>query len=76
MSATIQLGPVEATITDYVWSSDDEPLAEMLNARLPPGGHSGDDPNPDYTAALEAAEALGGEVLRFDEVEYVAGRVY
>jgi len=76
MSATVKIGGILATITDYQWSSDNKQLQNLLNAALPETGPSGADPNPDHTAALNAIEAFGGEIVSFDEAEHVSGRIY
>ena len=76
MSATIQVNGIEATINEYVWTSQKSIVAEYLNSLLDPLGPSGSDPNPDHTAALLAAQRLGGKVTHYDKLDYVAGRVY
>ena len=76
MTAMIEVGGVIATIENYHWRSVDEILARGLNLRLDPLGPSGSDPNPDYTAALAAVEALGGEVVSYDKTEYEEGVIY
>jgi hypothetical protein len=63
VSATIRIGPLEATITDYRWTSADPSLEAALNAMLNPAGPSGADPNPDLTAAQDAVGRLGGVVV-------------
>lgn len=63
----VEIHGIEAAIDDYQWTSDDEKLAEILNLMLDPLGPSGADPYPDLTAASEAMERLGGEVVSFDE---------
>lgn len=65
-----------ATIKGYKWSGDNNVLVSLLNAMLDPAGPSGADPNPDLTAAQAAIDALGGEITRADETEYVEGRIY
>ena len=79
MAATVRVGPFKATINGYHWKSESVGLARLLNAQLAlnhPDGPGGEDPNPDLTAAREAVKAYGGEVLEFDRVKRVAGRVY
>jgi len=76
MSATIRIENVEATISEYVWSCEDATLKAVLNGLLDPLGPSGADPAPDLHAAQAAVEALGGEVVSYDEVDFVKGRVY
>ena len=76
MSATIRIGIIEATIDGYQWTSKNKALKNMLNAMLDPDGPSGSDPNPDETAALEAAELIGGEVVRADTAEYEPRAIY
>jgi len=63
----IKIGDVEATIENYEWSSKDKRLEKMLNARLDPDGPSGADPYPDLTAAQEAVDSLGGEIVKYDK---------
>ena len=58
-----------AQIDSYRWTSKDKALERLLNSMLPAGGPSGSDPNPDYTAALDAVARLGGEVLSYDKTE-------
>ena len=76
MAATIKIGLFTATIEKYNWTSENESLAELLNSMLPIYGPSGSDPNPDHTAAVEAVNLLGGEVVSFDQLPYVDGRIY
>lgn len=62
--AKIEIAGFEATITNYKWTCPESPELEgLLNARLPSGGPSGSDPNPDRTAAMNAVKFLGGEVI-------------
>jgi len=63
----IKIGDTEAAIKNYEWSSKDKKLAKMLNAMLDPLGPSGADPYPDLTAARQAVERLGGEVVEYDK---------
>lgn len=65
-----------ATIDGLEWSCEDDSLRSLLNAMLDPLGPSGSDPDPDHTAAMDAAEKLGGKITQRDEVEYVEKRVY
>ena len=76
MSATIKVGNVEATISEWVWSCKDKTLESLLNGMLDPLGPSGADPAPDLHAAQAAVGALGGEVISYDETDFVEGRVY
>lgn len=76
MSATIQIGPFEATIDGWEWTCEDDTLQRLLNTMLDPYGPSGADPNPDLTAAQEAVERLGGKIIRYDPTEYDPGVVY
>lgn len=52
-----------ATIFRWKWTSDDAGFADTLNALLHPLGPSGSDPDPDYTAAVEAARLFKGKVI-------------
>lgn len=63
----IELAGVMAIIENYEWASDNKHLQDALNAMLDPLGPSGADPYPDLTAATEAMEKLGGEVVEYDE---------
>lgn len=74
MSAAIKIHGVEATVNERVWSSDIPQFTQLLNGMRKP--LSGADPNPDLTLAEEAVRRLGGRVVRFDESEYVDGRIY
>jgi hypothetical protein len=77
MPATIQIGPFRATITDYRWSSDTPELLALLNVLLDPTGPSGSDPNPDLTAAQNAANLLGGQIVAAEALDPpVEGRIY
>ncbi len=76
MPAAVRFGGIDATISGYVWSSEDESLAGMLNAMLPAGGPSGADPNPDGTAAQEAVRILRGELVSVDSLPSETGSVY
>jgi hypothetical protein len=77
MAATIQYYQDRATIDGYEWTGTRASLVEWLNAQLPLGGPSGDDPNPDYNEALRIAELLpGAEVVSFDEMAFDPGVVY
>ena len=69
MAAIVRIGLSEATCDGYIWTSEDETLALLLNARMDPWGPSGSDPNPDCSAAQQAVEDLGGELLQCDEAE-------
>jgi hypothetical protein len=63
MTVKVQIGPYTAQIADYVWTSPDATLAELLNLMLPDGGPSGSDPNPDLNAARAVVATLGGKIL-------------
>lgn len=73
---TVDFEYTTATIEDMVWTCEDEALQSLLTAMLPLYGPSGSDPDPDHTAAMDAAEKLGGKITQWDEVEYVEGRIY
>ena len=76
MSATIQWAGVEATIDGYEWVCEDEDVLALLNGFLDEEGPSGGDPEPDLHVAERVVQAWGAELVRFDESEYVRGRVY
>lgn len=76
MRATIEMGGARATIENWHWTSRRQVLADVLNRMLDPIGPSGADPAPNYHAALEAIERLGGKILDYELPEYVHGRVY
>lgn len=68
---------VIALIEDMVWKCEDMQLQTILNSTIPPMGPSGDDPDPNHTAAMVAINRLGGGVVtKRDDVEYVEGRIY
>jgi hypothetical protein len=73
---TVEFVGATATIQDGVWASENDSLQSLLNAMLDPLGPSGSDPDPDHTAAMDAAEKLGGKITQRDKVEYVEGRIY
>lgn len=77
MSATIKIMNKNYTITDYKWSGQDEVVVAMLSSFIDPDGPSGADPNPDATAAQNVVDELAiAEMVRFDKLDYVPGRVY
>lgn len=77
MAATISSFGITATVDGYEWSCPVKALEHILNSLLDEGGPSGSDPNPDHTAAIEALDFLGtGELVSYDEMPYVAERVY
>lgn len=76
MSATIEIGLDQATIDNYIWTSDNKALADLLNAMRPVNGASGADPDPELTQAQQAATRLGGKVLKHDEIEFDPDVVY
>jgi hypothetical protein len=73
---TVDFRTVVATIEEMVWTCEEDSLQGLLTAMLPFYGPSGSDPDPDHTAAMDAATKLGGTIIQRDEVEYVEGRVY
>ena len=72
----VRMHEADAVIDAYVWTSDNKPLADALNAMLPALGPSGSDPDPDYTAAQNACETFGGEIIEADELEDAGDQVY
>jgi hypothetical protein len=76
MAVTVKIGGSMATIQDYHWTSDDETLAALLNARLDPRGPSGADPDPDYNAAMDAITRYSGEIVHADRAESPEGLIY
>lgn len=76
MSATVRVMDKEATLDGWEWTGD-EPLADILNAILLPGGPSGGDPAPEYHEAERAIGEMGmGKVVRWDEVEFDPDAIY
>lgn len=73
---TVKFGPDIAQVEDGSWESANEALAELLNAMWPAEGFSGSQPDPDFAAAQEAAEQLGGVIESADEVDYDPETVY
>lgn len=69
MPVTIELFPNKATIKDYQWTSDNRTFQAMLNEMLNIGGPSGDDPDPDFTAAKRIAKVLGADIIKHEQVE-------
>ena len=76
MSATIELAGQRATVTDGRWVCGDAVIARTLNLHLRTLPYQGYDLNPDLTAAKAAAEAFGGRLIHYDEVEAEEGVVY
>ena len=76
MTAIVDFGVVKAVIQDYKWSCSNKHLERLLNTQLDPDGPSGADPNPDGTAAQEAATLMGGKVISIEPVEYDENAVY
>ena len=67
MSVTIQILMSNATIENGIWSSKDKTLKRFLDSLKPLYGHGGADPNPDLTAAQEAVNLTGGEIINIDQ---------
>lgn len=65
-----------ATIKDYHWSCESKSLETLLNAKLSAHGPSGADPHPDLTAAQQAANDLGGQVIRNGKAVFDPDLVY
>ena len=65
-----------ASVEHYLWSCENKVIEKYLNAVRDPLGPSGADPYPDLSLAEDAVKRLGGEVLEFEEQEYVEGRIY
>ena len=76
MSATIEVDGQAATISEYVWASDDQELEGILTSITGTDAPSGADPAPDYHAALAAVNVIGGKVTEYRLPKYVDGRVY
>lgn len=77
MTATIALGQLQATITDYHWTSASPEFSGLLNAMLDKTGPSGADPDPDLTAAKTAARQLHAHVIDHTPLDPpVDGRIY
>lgn len=74
MTATIAIHGIVATVTAGTWECAHAPIREALRLTMEPT--TGDDPDPDLTAATRAAELLGGEVTANDPPPYVDDRVY
>lgn len=72
----VEIAGITATIENYEWKSDNKSLEGALNSMLDPYGPSGSDPYPDLTAATEAMERLGGEVVEYDEPKDEGDKVY
>lgn len=78
MSVVLKMGDVISCMDDdeYWWKSEDPKTEALLNSILDEDGPSGGDPHPAGTAAEEAAERFGGEVVRSDPPPRVSGRMY
>lgn len=79
MTAVIETPLGKATITNYRWRSENKELAALLNDFLDPSGPPGYDPNPDYSAALDAVDRLPMKncfVLSYEKVEYDPKAIY
>ena len=74
MSASILLAGKVATFDGEKWKYYDRSTEDLLNTITPE--FSGDDPNPDRTAAEYIVKNYGGKILNVDDPEYTPGRVY
>lgn len=57
----------EAEIDQYQWKTKRATFQKLLNSFLDPGGPSGSDPDPDYTAAQAMIKHFGGQVISWDK---------
>jgi len=78
MATKIQIYDTECTLDFYGdgWTSEDKDLEDYLNLHWEMFEVSGADPNPPHSHALEMANALGGTITDFDEIESKPGVVY
>lgn len=65
----IEVGPYRASIENYKWSCKNAEFLKYLNYNLPKDGRSPSEPNPDFAAAKEIVDKLGGKIIRHDKVE-------
>jgi hypothetical protein len=72
----VKFGITTATIDGHLWQSGNDALTSLLNAMLPQSGAAGDDPDPDFTAAQDAANRLGGNIVASDNPDYEDGMLY
>lgn len=77
MTTRISVGIWQAELSAHgLWVSDNAALTKLLNVRFPVE-RSPWNPNPNATAAYNAASALRGKVLETDKVKpHVKGRIY
>jgi hypothetical protein len=76
MSVTVKIAGSIATISAYEWASDNKSLQRVLDSMLDPLGPVTSDPDPDYSAALNAIASIGGVLISHDEVESTEGVIY
>ncbi len=72
----VEFGDDTAIVDDGTWTSENEALQELLNAMWPAEGFSGSQPDPDFAAAVEAAEQLGGVIVSADEMPFDKDAIY
>lgn len=77
MTATIEIGDIQATISGGTWKSSDPVLTDFLNSvPLPLGILWGAVPDVDLFIAQAVADKLGGKVIGFEAREEVPGTEY
>lgn len=74
MTATIEFAGFRATVRRRVWTVDPPILTKVLDATMEEV--TGYDPDPDLTAALRAADLLGGRVIHHEPPPYDPDAIY
>lgn len=72
----IKSGDDTYQISNYQWTGTNDVMVAFLNSRLSIWGPSGADPSPDYTAAQDALQFIGGEIVEYDEPPFDDEAIY
>ncbi|MCC2671897.1 MAG: hypothetical protein K0Q72_4368, partial [Armatimonadetes bacterium] len=75
---TVRIAGHEATISNWLWTSESKPLERMLNGMLHSGAiyRSVADGNSDLRAAEYVVDQLGGEILAWTDWNDEHARTY
>jgi hypothetical protein len=72
----VRFGTIEATLSNGKWRCGDDAIKDFLDLLAFAFEETGYDPNPDYHLAMQAVEALGGEMVEYDPTESEPGVDY